>query len=282
MKWMGRAQSDNVEDRRGMPVGGMVAGGGLGTLAIVVIAMFLGVDPGVVLNNLPPAQQQQAGPAQEQQNDESKQFVAVVLADTETVWTELFQQQFKRAYQKPHLVLFSGQVQTACGNAGASVGPFYCPGDQKVYLDLSFFDELRERFKAPGDFAAAYVIAHEVGHHVQNQLGVMDRVHSARGRGDKNQQSVRLELQADFLAGVWAHHAQKSKQILEAGDLDEAIGAAGAVGDDRLQKQAQGTVTPDTFTHGSAAQRIRWFRRGFDTGDLSLMDELFEMPYNEL
>jgi predicted metalloprotease len=211
-----------------------------------------------------------ADPAQE----ELKHFVAVVLADTEDVWHEEFRKMGK-TYRDPHLVLFSGQVDSACGTADAAVGPFYCPGDEIVYLDLSFFDELKNRFHAPGEFAEAYVIAHEVGHHVQKQLGISDKVHAERERLSKaeyNRLSVRLELQADFLAGFWAYHAQKAKNILDPGDLEAALTAANAIGDDRLQKQARGYVVPDSFTHGTSAQRIRWFRRGFETGDFSKGD----------
>jgi uncharacterized protein len=208
--------------------------------------------------------------------------VAVVLADTEDVWHEQFRKMDK-TYKEPRLVLFSGQVESACGFANAAVGPFYCPGDQMVYLDLTFFDELKNRFRAPGEFAQAYVIAHEVGHHVQKLLGTSDKVHAQRGlpKAEYNRLSVRLELQADFLAGFWAYHAQKSKQFLQPGDLEEALRAANAIGDDRLQKQARGHVVPDSFTHGTSAQRIRWFRRGFETGDFSKGDT-FSISYEEL
>lgn len=281
MQWAGRRESANVEDRRGLPVGGMAMGGG--SLLLVVIYLLLGGDPGAILQQAPP--QQRVAPQQGAGDDEAKKFVSVVLADTEDVWGELFRKQVGREYRQPRLVLFSGRVQSACGLAGTAVGPFYCPMDERVYLDLSFFDELRRRFKAPGDFAAAYVIAHEVGHHVQRQLGSMERVNAARGsvnRAEANQMSVRLELQADFLAGVWAHHAQRTKQIIEQGDLEEALGAAAAVGDDRIQRQTRGEVVPDAFTHGSSEQRVRWFRKGFESGDLSKMDELFELRYESL
>lgn len=281
MQWAGRRESANVEDRRGLPVGGMAMGGG--SLLLVVIYLLLGGDPGAILQQAPP--QQRVAPQQGAGDDEAKKFVSVVLADTEDVWGELFRKQVGREYRQPRLVLFSGRVQSACGLAGTAVGPFYCPMDERVYLDLSFFDELRRRFKAPGDFAAAYVIAHEVGHHVQRQLGSMERVNAARGSGNRaeaNQMSVRLELQADFLAGVWAHHAQRTKQIIEQGDLEEALGAAAAVGDDRIQRQTRGEVVPDAFTHGSSEQRVRWFRKGFESGDLSKMDELFELRYESL
>jgi predicted metalloprotease len=281
MQWAGRRESTNVEDRRGVPAGGLAVGGGIGSVVIVLLYLLLGGDPGAVVQQPPQRAQQRGGAADE----ETKRFVGVVLADTEDVWSQLFRDQLRREYREPRLVLFTDRVQSGCGLAGAVMGPFYCPLDQKVYLDLSFFDEMRARFRAPGDFAAAYVIAHEVGHHVQHQLGIMDRVHGSRGRGNSpeaNQMSVRLELQADFLAGVWAHHAQRMKQIIEEGDLEEAMGAAAAVGDDRLQRQTRGEVMPDAFTHGSSEQRVRWFRRGFESGDLSLMDELFELPYESL
>jgi predicted metalloprotease len=213
-------------------------------------------------------------------DDEGKQFVAVVLKDTEDVWGALFERAGK-TYEPPHLVLFRGQVESGCGLAGTAVGPFYCPMDRKVYIDLSFYDDLRDRFGAPGDFAQAYVIAHEIGHHVQNLLGISERVSSMRGQvssEEYNRLSVRLELQADFLAGVWAHHAERAKRILEAGDFEEALGAASAIGDDRLQREATGTVTPDSFTHGTSAQRVRWFRRGFETGDFSQGDTFAADP----
>lgn len=274
MRWRGGRESDNVEDRRGMPSGGMMVGGGLGTLVIILIAVFLGIDPRPLLNQqgmqpAPEAQQQQPGPAGAE--DELKQFVRVVLADTEDVWHAQFRQMGK-TYQEPRLVLFSNQVESACGFASAAVGPFYCPGDGQVYLDLSFFDQLQRQFRAPGEFAQAYVIAHEIGHHVQNLLGISERVSAMRGRvspAQYNQLSVRLELQADFLAGLWAHHAQRSRQILEAGDVESALRAASAIGDDRLQRESQGRVVPDSFTHGTSEQRVRWFRRGLETGRFS-------------
>jgi hypothetical protein len=272
MRWKERRRSDNVEDRRHVSPRGMAVGGGIGTLILVLAAYFLGVDPQALMQlglgdggGAPPP-----GPAAGAPQDELAQFVSVVLADTEDVWNQLLPQLGKR-YEEPTLVLFRGQVRSACGLASAAVGPFYCPGDAKLYIDLRFYEELRSRLGAPGDFAQAYVIAHEVGHHVQNLLGTSDRVHAQRSRlseAEYNQLSVRLELQADFFAGVWAHHAQKARNILEAGDLEEALNAASAIGDDRLQKQAQGHVVPDSFTHGTSAQRVRWFRRGFETGDV--------------
>lgn len=270
MRWRGRRASTNIEDRRGMPVGGKVLGGGLGTIVLVLIVWFMGGDPTALLDSnslqAPPGQFGAVGSAEE---NELAAFVGVVLADTEDVWNSLFQKMGKR-YQEPNLIMFSGQTQSACGFASAAVGPFYCPADQNVYIDLQFYDELRRRFAADGDFAQAYVIAHEIGHHVQNLLGISDRVHAARGRvseAEYNQLSVRLELQADYLAGVWVHHAERSKAILERGDLEEALRAAAAIGDDRLQRQAQGYVVPDSFTHGTSEQRMRWFRKGVESGD---------------
>jgi predicted metalloprotease len=272
MLWRGQRQSDNVEDRRGLGGGGLAIGGGLGGIVVLIIALLLGADPRQLLEQTRgdnPASGTETSRRAKPQEDELKQFSATVLASTEDVWTDIFRQEGK-SYRKPTLVLFTEQVRSACGNAGAAVGPFYCPGDEKLYLDLSFFNELQARFRAPGDFAQAYVIAHEVGHHVQNLLGTMEKVDAARGRmseGEANQLSVRLELQADFLAGVWAHYAQQ-KGILEPGDIEEALGAASAVGDDRLQREGQGYVIPDSFTHGTSEQRSRWFRKGLETGDI--------------
>jgi hypothetical protein len=251
----------------------MAVGGGIGTLVIVLLAAFCGVDPSALLNPLPQEGAQAPGPQAERranpEEDEMAQFTKVVLRDTEETWNEVFRQN-GRQYREPTLVLFSGQVRSACGLAGAAVGPFYCPGDQKLYIDLSFFRELRSRFRAPGDFAQAYVVAHEVGHHIQHLLGTMDKVHAAQQRmrgAEANQLSVRLELQADFYAGVFAHHVQR-KGYLEAGDVEEALKAATAIGDDTLQKEAQGYVVPDSFTHGSSEQRMRWFRKGLESGDI--------------
>jgi len=272
MLWKGQRQSDNVEDRRGMSGGGMAIGGGLGGIVVLVIALLLGADPRQLLEQsrgVDPSSGTTTSRPTNPQEDELKQFSATVLASTEDVWADILRQQ-GRAYSKPTLVLFTDAVRSACGEAGAAVGPFYCPGDQKLYLDLSFFNDLQTRFRAPGDFAQAYVIAHEVGHHVQNLLGTMDKVDSMRGRmseAEANELSVRLELQADFLAGVWAHYAQRNG-ILEPGDIEEALGAASAVGDDRLQREGQGYVIPDSFTHGTSEQRARWFRKGLETGDL--------------
>lgn len=286
MRWQGRRASGNVEDRRGMRMGGAAAGGGLGVLLLALVVMFMGGDPRPLLEqaqvgNAPGDAARAPTPAEE----EMKNFVSVVLADTEDIWRQQFQQQLNRNYRDARLVLYTGAVKSACGRAESAVGPFYCPADDSVYIDLSFCDELKTRYQAPGDFAVAYVLAHEIGHHVQNQLGMTDHVDSMRGRVSKteqNQLSVRLELQADYLAGVWAHHAQQTKQILEAGDVDEALGAASAVGDDRLQKQGQGYVVPDSFTHGTAQQRARWFGRGFQTGSLEILDDFFELDYDDL
>lgn len=281
MRWAGRRRSSNVQDRRGVPVRGLAVGGGMGTLLLVLLLVVLGGDPAALLQQQPGVQQVQPNG----QDDQLAEFVSVVLADTEDVWHALFRKQLGKPYREPELVLFTGQVQSGCGFASAAVGPFYCPADEKVYIDLAFFDELRTRFGAPGDFAMAYVIAHEVGHHVQNQLGISDQVQEARGRlseTEYNRRSVRLELQADYLAGVWAHHAERTKQILEEGDVDEALRAASAIGDDRLQRQSQGYVVPDSFTHGSSEQRVRWFRRGLETGDLGGMEALFDLSEGAL
>ena len=272
MLWKGRRQSENIEDRRSLGGRGIAIGGGLGGIIILVVALLLGADPQQLLEQLPSNNPGSSAPTSQStspEEEELKQFVSVVLAETEDVWTKEFQQ-INRQYRKPTLVLFRDVVNSACGQAGAAVGPFYCPGDQKLYIDLSFFRELRSRFRAPGDFAIAYVVAHEVGHHVQNLLGTMDRVNSAQrqtSEGRANALSVRLELQADFYAGVWAHYAEQ-RGIVEPGDVEEALNAASAVGDDRLQRESQGYVVPDSFTHGSSEQRAGWFKRGFGTGDL--------------
>lgn len=278
MRWQGGRESENVEDRRGMRGGPVMVGGGLGMIALVVIWALLGGDPIALLQQLPQQPPPGAGaPGPDEQagiDDEAKQFVSVVLADTEDVWDAQFRR-LGKTYRKPKLVLFSRSTQSGCGFANAAIGPFYCPRDQTVYIDLSFFDEMRTRFRAPGDFAQAYVIAHEIGHHVQNQLGTMDQVQSAQSQlseVDKKKLQVRLELQADFLAGVWAHHADRARHIIEAGDVEEALAAANAIGDDRLQMQAQGYVVPDSFTHGTSAQRVRWFRRGLETGNIDAGD----------
>jgi len=245
---------------------------GIGFVLVLLVGMYLGVDPSALLQLQQVAVQGTGDPATiPPEQEELADFVSVVLADTEDVWRELFLQ-MGRDYEEPQLVLFAGAVQSACGFAQSAMGPFYCPADGKVYIDLSFYDELRRRHQSPGDFAQAYVIAHEIGHHVQNLLGISDQVHRMQGRvneGEYNQLSVRLELQADFLAGVWAHHAQRARAILEPGDIEEALNAASAIGDDRLQREAGRHVVPDSFTHGSSEQRVRWFRKGFESGDFN-------------
>jgi len=295
MQTEGRRESDNIDDRRAAGSRGKKAavGGGLGVLVIAVLAVLMGGDPSQLLQLLGGQLLQGGGatsapstPYQESAAEaELARFTRVVLADTEDVWNELFRTALRQAYQEPTLVLFRDQVESACGYQSAAVGPFYCPADQQVYIDLSFFEELARGLGAAGDFAQAYVIAHEVGHHVQKLLGFSDKVNRERARVSEtegNRLSVRLELQADFLAGVWAHHTQKQKRVLEPGDLEEALNAAKQIGDDTLQKRARGRVAPDLFTHGTSAQRIKWFRRGFDTGDVALLQELFELPYERL
>mgnify|MGYP001810642703 CR=1 FL=1 len=278
MQWRGRRESGNVEDMRGGGFGGRgIALGGIGTIIVVVIGLLLGQNPLDLLqavNQGQPQQEQTAPAASSAEEDEAAQFVKVVLADNEDVWHKLFDEQGMQ-YQEPKLVLFRDAVESGCGQASSAVGPYYCPADQKMYIDLSFYDELKNRFSAPGDFAMAYVIAHENGHHIQNLLGISVKVHQMRERlseEEYNKLSVRLELQADFFAGVWAHHAQQMKNVLEQGDIEEALNAANAIGDDKLQKQAQGYVVPDAFTHGTSAQRMRWFKKGFDTGDIKQGD----------
>jgi uncharacterized protein len=271
MRWEDKERSENVEDRRGMRVSRGLAGGGIGTVILVLAALYFGVDPSVILQSVPESGPPAATQQQKPGSDPMSRFVSVVLADTEKTWHEVFRRHGK-TYEEPKLVLFSGAVQSACGFAQAAMGPFYCPEDQRVYIDLSFYEDLKNRFKAPGDFAQAYVIAHEVGHHVQNLLGITEKVQGAMQRSTKpeaNRLSVKMELQADCLAGVWGYHADKSRHILEAGDLEEALRAASAIGDDRIMKQTRGTVVPDAFTHGTSEQRVRWFRRGFETGDLN-------------
>lgn len=274
MKWEGNRESDNVEDRRG----GFGLGGrsiGIGTIAIALVASyFFGIDPGTVINILGgggPGSALQAPAQQPPANDQMAKFVATVLADTEDTWTEIFRGG-GATYVKPKLVLFSGQTPTACGTGQTAAGPFYCPGDQKVYIDLSFYRLMQQRFNVSGEFAQAYVIAHEVGHHVQNLMGIMGKVDNARRRGSAaqaNALSVRVELQADCFAGVWANRANQARAILESGDVEAALNAATAIGDDALQKQARGYVVPDSFTHGTSAQRVRWFKRGIDSGQVS-------------
>ena len=272
-------ESDNVEDRRGSGGGFSMGGGkgiGIGTIALALVAMYFGVDPSLVMN-IGQGMSQNA-PAQSQsipQDDPAAKFVAKVLGSTEETWGKIFKAS-GHEYPAPKLVLFSGQTPTACGSGQAGMGPFYCPGDQKVYIDLSFYQEMKDRFHAPGDFAQAYVIAHEVGHHIQNLMGTSDKVQqarqSARNEAESNQYSVRLELQADCYAGVWAHHADGTNRILEAGDVEEAMTAAAAIGDDALQKQSQGYAVPDSFTHGTSQQRQSWFNQGLSAGDVNKCD----------
>jgi uncharacterized protein len=299
MRWQLGRRSENVEDQRGMgapggmrvPAGFRIPGGmggptrgrvargggigGLGLLALLLLAWFLGVDPRMLLQDTGTVQVPYSGTEtsapRSPEEDQLAEFVSVVLADTEDTWTALFKQ-MGRQYRDPTLVLFSGAVNSACGLAQSAMGPFYCPLDQKVYIDLSFYDDLKNRFGAPGDFAQAYVIAHEVGHHVQNLLGIAEQVQAARQQAgteaQANELSVRLELQADCFAGVWAYHADRARGILEKGDVEEGLNAASAIGDDRLQRQSQGYVVPDAFTHGSSAQRVHWFRQGLETGQV--------------
>jgi uncharacterized protein len=275
MLWRGGRQSSNIEDRRGMRVGTGVIGGGLGGLVLLLISLYFGVDPSVILN--PDTTVDASRPASSSPADEeTKEFVATVVGFTEDTWSDIFRQS-GRTYRAPKLVLFANAAESACGFAQSAMGPFYCPGDEKVYLDMSFFQELRDRFHAPGDFAQAYVIAHEVGHHVQKLLGVTEQVERAQSRSSKtegNKASVRLELQADCFAGVWANQTERmqqtqAKEFLESGDVDEALGAATMIGDDRLQMQSRGYVVPESFTHGTAAQRSQWFKKGLDSGAVS-------------
>ncbi len=281
MRWSEGRRSDNVVDARGR--GLPIVGGGIGMAVLALVVYLMGGDPTVVLNSGGQGQPvprdagapANAGAPGAPAPDQMSQFVSVVLADTEDTWNAIFKQKFGRDYEDPQLVLFTGAVQSACGLAQAAMGPFYCPNDHRVYIDLSFYRELRDRFGAPGDFAQAYVIAHEVGHHVQNLLGISDKVRAAQERSDKagaNALSVGLELQADCYAGVWGHHAQRARNILEPGDVDEALNAASAIGDDKLQKATRGYVVPESFTHGSSAQRQQWFRRGFESGSLDACD----------
>ena len=267
MRWRGRQGSGNVEDRRGMG-GGLAIGGGIGGIIVVILSLLFGGNP---LENLNVGSTSSESNAASPMEDDKAQFVSVVLNETEMVWNQIFQEQFNADYQEPKLVLFTQNAQSGCGFASAATGPFYCPLDSKVYIDLSFYDLLSSRFSASGDFAMAYVVAHEVGHHVQNLLGTSDKVHQARrqlNEREGNKLSVALELQADFYAGVWAHHTQRNEQILEDGDIEEALRAANAIGDDKLQQQSQGYVVPDAFTHGTSAQRMYWFKKGYETGDI--------------
>jgi predicted metalloprotease len=280
MRWEGRRQSENVEDRRstGQQV---LVGGGLLTLLFMIVMMFLGADPMQMLQMAPEMMApQQQGPPGKPVDDEMGKFIRTVMADNEDVWSALFPKVFGRRFAPPRLVMFTRQVRSGCGIADAGAGPFYCPLDKTVYIDPVFYEELKRRFGAPGDFAQAYVIAHEIGHHVQNQLGISNKVQSMRARlsdRDYNRLSVRMELQADFLAGVWAHHIARYAGILDEEDIREAVNAAQAIGDDRIQKQAQGYVVPEAFTHGTSEQRVRWFLYGLKTGDPNLMDRAFEV-----
>src|SRR5262245_2692556 len=275
MQWRGARQSSNIEDRRGMLVRRGAVGGGLGALLLLLLAMYFGVDPSAMMDSGVEYNERAPSPADET----TKKFVSTVLGYTEDTWSDVFRRE-GRTYREPKLVLFTGAVESACGFGQAAMGPFYCPDDEKVYLDMSFFQDLKDRFHAPGDFAQAYVIAHEVGHHVQNLLGISDRVAALQRRSSEaegNRASVRLELQADCYAGIWANHTERAEQskmreFLETGDVEEALGAASMIGDDRLQIQARGYVVPESFTHGTAAQRVRWFRQGFETGDMFMCD----------
>lgn len=274
MKWRGRRQSQNVEDRRGRSSGRKVAvGGGLGAIIILILSLVTGTDLSGLLQFIESPTIETTEPKRESlPDDETAQMVSTVLASTEDIWDHLFQEQ-GRTYQKPNLVMFDYATSSACGQASSAMGPFYCPGDNKVYIDLSFCQDLKTRFQAPGDFAVAYVIAHEVGHHVQNLLGISQQVQRMRQQMstvEYNKLSVKMELQADFLAGIWGYYAENMQDLLDKNDLEEALQAAYAIGDDRIQKQTQGYVVPDAFTHGSSQQRMYWFKRGFDTGDLSL------------
>ena len=289
MRWQEGGESENVEDQRGLPVG--MALGGAGSIILVVLGLLFGFDPRALIQAQQQQQNQGAPPGARAPRQDSPEearkvsFVKHVLFMTEQVWTDLFQTQVPRhpAYVKPKLVLFTGRVKSACGLAESAAGPFYCPGDERVYIDLEFYDELKNRFHAGGDFANAYVVAHEVGHHVQNLLGIsIESKHLKLPNETQNQLSVRLELQADFLAGVWAHYADQKWHILEQGDVENAITAAQAIGDDRLQKQAQGYVVPEKFTHGTSQQRVRWFTEGLKNGKLKEADQLFTRPYNAL
>ncbi len=278
MRWRDGRRSTNIEDRRGRRIPGGVKGGGIGIILLALIGMYFGIDPALIMNmgqNMQSAptgstQTYQPGAKEQQEAD----FVSVVLADTEDVWSQVFKE-MGGTYRKPTLVLFTGAVQSACGMAQSAMGPFYCPGDQKVYIDLAFYDDLKNQLNSPGDFAQAYVVAHEIGHHVQKLLGISKQVDKLRRKLSKkqyNKVSVRLELQADCFAGVWANRADKMRNILEPGDIEEALNTASHIGDDRLQKQSRGYVMPDSFTHGTSAQRVRWFKQGFASGDINTCD----------
>ena len=272
MRWLGRRGSGNIEDRRGMSGGGLAAGGG--GILIIILGLIFGPDAANMVSQLPIGQGTQTEVAQGSPSDEAGQFADVVLGDTDEVWNNVFSDNGSQ-YQEPTMVLFEGRVSSACGAASSATGPFYCPADQKIYIDLSFQNELKNRFGAGGDFPMAYVIAHEVGHHVQNLMGTSEKIQQMRGRvseSEYNRMSVMLELQADFYAGIYANHANKMNNILEDGDIEEALTAASAIGDDRIQQQTQGEIVPDAFTHGTSAQRMRWFKKGYETGDISQGD----------
>jgi predicted metalloprotease len=273
MRWREGRKSENVEDRRGIRVSRGMLGGGIGTIILVLIALYFGVDPSMLLEQGTTQEVSVPSGSAERSAEENQMadFVSVVLADTEDTWHEMFRRSGK-TYQEPKLVLFTDAVDSACGFAQSAVGPFYCPSDNKVYIDLQFYKDLQDRFHAPGEFAQAYVIAHEIGHHVQNLLGISDKVRSRQQGADKataNNLSVRLELQADCLAGIWAYHADRTRNIVEAGDIEAALRAASSIGDDRIQRQTQGHVVPESFTHGSSEQRVRWFKQGVETGDFA-------------
>jgi hypothetical protein len=272
MRWLGRRGSGNIEDRRGMSGGGLAVGGG--GILIIILGLIFGPDAANMVSQLPIGQDTQTEVAQGSPTDEAGQFADVVLGDTDEVWNNVFTDNGSQ-YQEPTMVLFEGRVSSACGAASSATGPFYCPADQKIYIDLSFQNELKNRFGAGGDFPMAYVIAHEVGHHVQNLMGTSEKIQQMRGRvseSEYNRMSVMLELQADFYAGIYANHANKMNNILEDGDIEEALTAASAIGDDRIQQQTQGEIVPDAFTHGTSAQRMRWFKKGYETGDISQGD----------
>ena len=285
MRWEDLRRSDNIEDRRGMGgfgggfrMGGRGLGGrrGIGGVVVILLASAIfGIDPRILLDGGLPAPVEQTRRASDPVEIEQRDFVSAVLGDTEQIWGEIFRRQ-GLTYREPTLVLFTGATESACGLGQSAMGPFYCPSDRRIYIDLGFFTELQQRFRAPGDFAQAYVIAHEVGHHVQNELGIAERVRAAQQRASSRAQAntyqVRMELQADCFSGLWAHHADRARRVLEEGDVEEALNAASAIGDDRLQRQAQGRVVPDSFTHGTSAQRVRWFRRGLESGELRSCD----------
>ncbi|MDQ1088437.1 MULTISPECIES: neutral zinc metallopeptidase [unclassified Siphonobacter] len=271
MRWLGGRESDNVDDRRGSGRGGLIVGGGIGTIVIALIVTLLGGDPSSILTTQNATEQ---APVNQQADDAAAQFTRKVLASTEDAWTQIFAEQNSQ-YQKPVLVMYRGVTSSGCGTAQNAMGPFYCPADEKVYIDLSFYDELAQQFKAPGEFAMAYVIAHEIGHHVQHQMGITDKVDAMRQRlseKEYNKLSVRLELQADFFAGVWANRAQGQSVALDEKDIESAIRAANAIGDDKIQQETQGQVVPDAFTHGTSAQRVYWFKKGLKTGDINQGD----------